>query len=141
MGFKKPKRTYVLEFQDETDYEDLVVKVRPPTVGEALRNMDLSWMYEDELTEEQRVAKLMELYELFLTRLVSWNIEDEDDQPVPTTLEGLQSLDQDFGLRIVRSWLFETSAVSRPLESGSPGGDPSVEASIPMEPPSQSLAS
>ena len=140
MGFLAPRRTYSLEFEGD-EFDGLIVKVRPPTVGEALDNMDLAWMTDDTLTEKDRLDRLHSLYALFSTRLVSWNVEDETGTPVPATLDGLLTLDNDFGIRIVRSWLFETSMVPRPLDTGSPSGVPSVELSIPMDETSDALAS
>jgi len=139
MGFQAPRRTYSLEFEGE-DFDGLVVKVRPPTVGEALANFDLSWMQAEDISEKERLGRLRDLYELFVSRLISWNLE-VDGELVPTTLDGLLSLDNDFGIRIVRSWLFETSAVPRPLAESSPAGEVPEELSLPMEPLSTSLAS
>jgi len=139
MGFQAPRRTYSLEFEGE-DFDGLVVKVRPPTVGEALANFDLSWMQAEDISEKERLGRLRDLYELFVSRLVSWNLE-VDGELVPTTIDGLLSLDNDFGIRIVRSWLFETSAVPRPLAESSPAGEVPEDLSLPMETLSTSLAS
>lgn len=140
MGFEALRRTYRLEFEGSDEFDGLIVKCRPPTVGEALEHLDLAWLSDDEISDEDRLQRLHGLYKVFASRLVSWNVEI-DGEPVPATLDGLKSLSNDFGLRIVRSWLFETSAVPRPLDAGSPSGDRSLEASIPMESLSESLAS
>jgi len=139
VGFAAPRRTYSLEFEGD-EFDGLIVKVRPPTVGEALDNMDLAWMTDDTLTEKDRLDRLYQLYTLFSSRLVSWNVEC-DGTEVPATLAGLLTLDNDFGIRIVRSWLFETSMVPRPLDESSTSGVPSVEFSIPMDETSAALAS
>jgi hypothetical protein len=140
MGFEALRRTYSLEFEGSAEYDGLIVKCRPPTVGEALENLDLAWLTDDEISDEDRAQRLRDLYETFAGRLVSWNIEI-DGNPVPATLDGLLALDHDFGIRIVRNWLFETSAVPRPLDDDSTSGEQSAVESIPMEALSESLAS
>jgi hypothetical protein len=103
--------------------------------------MDLAWLTSTDISDGERLERLDSLYALFVSRLVSWNLEHPDGAPIEPTLAGLKSLDNDFGLRIVRSWLFETSAVPRPLDAGSRSGAPSVESSIPMDETSAALVS
>lgn len=74
-------------------------------------------------------------------KLLSWNLEDEDGQPVPATSEGVLQQDKDLMIAICTAWLDALRGVSGPLEQTSPDGGPSLEASIPMDVPSESLAS
>jgi len=138
MGYKAPRRVYSLEFEGD-EFDGLVIKVRPPTVGEALDNLDLSWLGDKTLSDEEMTARLTDLYALFASRLVSWNLEDDDDTAIPSTLDGLLSLERDFGIRVVKAWL--ETAPPAPLGANSPSTEQSVELSIPMDETSVSLAS
>lgn len=141
MGFEAPENTYVLQFEAGDKFDGLEVKVRPPTTGEALSFMDLSWITDNSLTQAENKAKLTELYGVFTSRLVEWNVT-RGGFPVPTTMDGLLTLDHNFVLRIVRSWLFETSGVTAPLDDDSNTGSDLVdESQIPMTAPSVALAS
>lgn len=71
--------------------------------------------------------------------IISWNLEDDKGNPVPTTLEGLKSQDQPFLLAIVTAWLKQAITVSDDLGKDSPSGDALPEVPIPMEPLSGSL--
>lgn len=135
MGRYRPtRRTFVLQFGGEDEFDGLEVKCRPPTVGEALNNYDLSWFGDKSLTDAEAAAKLLELYTLFVSRLLEWNLDDVDTgEPTPATVEGMMSLDHDFGFSIVRAWLFRTSGVSAPLDDDSNTGSALVDESlIPM---------
>lgn len=75
--------------------------------------------------------------QLFIDHLVSWNLENGDDDgnttPVPATAEGVKSQDAMFVNGLVGKWARKVVEVSRPLERPSTSGQPSLEASIPME--------
>lgn len=78
------------------------------------------------------------LYGTFADNLVSWNLEDEDGNPVPTTYEGICSLETRFAKKLLNAWRDAMTAVDNPLHSGSTSGGPSrkaapLELSIPME--------
>jgi hypothetical protein len=130
-----PKRTYTLVFQGAPGDEDLdgvVVKVRPPTVLEALENIDIGWLRDGSLPPVEHAKRLADLYAVFASRLVEWNLEDAG-QPIPATLDGLHQIPHDVGGRILGSWLYETSTVPAPLPQDSPTGSDSVdESEIPM---------
>jgi hypothetical protein len=93
----------------------------------------MSWFRDPATSEAERTKRLGELYAVFSTRLVSWNLED-NGVPLPATLDGLHQLPQDIGGRILGSWLWETATVPAPLPVDSNTGSASVDESlIPME--------
>jgi hypothetical protein len=67
----------------------------------------------------------------FARVIVSWNVEDDDGQPVPPTVQTL--LDQDFAflMAIMNSWVTAMSQAPPPLPGTSGSGGTSPEASIP----------
>ncbi|MER6235959.1 hypothetical protein ABT185_07765 [Streptomyces clavifer] len=74
--------------------------------------------------------------------LISWNLEDEDTGiPVPVTPEAVMAQDQDLMFALATAWVDALKGVPAPLETSSTDGQPSLEASLPMEPLSESLAS
>lgn len=88
------------------------------------------------------LAGLRDLVLEFGKILVSWNLEDEDTgEPVPCTPQ--EFLHQDLALvkAIVEAWAEHIAGVAAPLDRPSPGGDQSLEESMPMEVLSPSLAS
>jgi hypothetical protein len=81
------------------------------------------------------------MLELLAGALVSWNAEDEDGQPIPADMGGIRSQDLDFNMKIINAWTDAIAGVKAPLPQTSADGQPSVEASIPMDVPSALLAS
>jgi hypothetical protein len=137
--FTVQRTVYRLEFDDEA-HAGMVVRVRRMTLGEALHvSVALGW--EDDDTWAVKVAKQRELHELFVDHLVEWNLTEEDDRPVPTTLDGLHSLEGDLVGLMVGAWQAGRTpgAVPAPLDETSTDGG--SEGSTLTEIPSESLAS
>ncbi|MEU3161779.1 hypothetical protein ABZ753_30905 [Streptomyces griseoincarnatus] len=123
MGYRPKRRVFQLDFTG-TDYEGLEASMRAPTVGEELEFTKL----------RNKEDSGQELF-TFLTRLlVSWNVEDDNGQPVPCTFEGVCSQDGAMVLAILDAGQTAASGVPAPLPQSSPDGEPSPEASIPMAP-------
>lgn len=138
MGFKVQRKTYKLVFKDP-DYEGLEVTARELTAGE---------LWEFIAAEKESAAGgdgAMEgrrkTMQMLADALVSWNAETEEGEPIPPTLEGLLSQGPGFAGRVMDAWTDALIGISAPLPQTSTVGDPSVEASIPMESPYVSLAS
>jgi hypothetical protein len=155
MGFKPPRRVYLLDFTD-TDLDGLEVYARGMSVGalldtgeglDAIANMPDPAELEKLPQAEQarRAAPLMRrstaLYEVFAQHLVSWNYEDEHGQPVPATLDGLRTLDQAHAQAIIRAWREAVAAVPPASSPTSNAGAPSEVPPLPMAVSSVSLAS
>ena len=124
MGYRPKRRVYALDFTG-TEYEGLQASVRGMTVAEEL-----------ELDGVDMDADL--IVKTLVKRLVSWNVEDDQGQPVPTTYEGVCTQDVAMILAMLDAVRKANSGVSDPLPQSSPSGEPSPVASIPMEPLSES---
>lgn len=135
MGYKRAKKVYNLVFADP-DMEGLEVKAHSMPLGDLLSMADTI----DNIATAT-IEDIDRLLATFASVLVSWNLEDDDDRPIPATLDGLKSQDQEFVFGIVMSYINAVSRVADPLPQPSPGGEPSLAASIPMETSSESLAS
>lgn len=134
MGYKRNPKIYNLKFGDDTDYAGLEVQVRTITMGQLLAMR--SGKTSDDDKDNIRVS-----VELLAERIVDWNLEDENGDPVPPTLDAILEEDDDFIFAIINRWTDAVSGVKAPLQQSSPSGEPSPVESIPMEALSESLAS
>lgn len=155
MGFKRNK-TFVLVFEDE-DLAGLEVKARGATVAGMLGAVELLSVFEGKSASNLGAKDMAHLDRLFrtmagcpaecldqhdelppgqdhyLNRIVSWNLEDEDDQPVPADYYGLMSQDADFAMTLVMAWMDGVLGTPGPLGRNSNDGMPPEGVSIPME--------
>jgi hypothetical protein len=130
VGYKRQRKIYNLVFDETTDYPGLEVQVRTLTMGQLVG----VWTGEGGGSSART-------FELFMDRLVGWNLEDEDGKPVPVTREAVEAEDDDMVNAIVRRWTDAVLGVPAPLGDGSSSGGTSPEESVLTEIPSQSLAS
>lgn len=135
MGYRRQPPSYKLVFDDD-EFDGLEVKVGSLSIGE-MRDFIALMNHEDrgEVTEQ--------IFDMFANCLLSWNLEDENDEPVPATLAGINSQDADFVMAMISAWIDTVTGVpdETPLPGPSSDGEPFPEASIPMETLPVSLAS
>lgn len=75
----------------------------------------------DELPIAEQLASLADA-------LTSWDLLDDDDQPIPCDLAGLRSLEFGHAKTILTGWIKAITAVAAPLEKPSPNGGTSEPA-------------
>jgi hypothetical protein len=115
MGYK-PKRTiYKLDFSD-TEYAGLEVAVRAGSIDDLLGLQELAGA--DGMTADE--ARRM--FTGFAALLVSWNVEDDDDKPVPTSYEGVASQEPDFIKAIITAFYANVAGTPPPLPGASDSG-------------------
>lgn len=131
-GFK-PKRTlYTLDFSG-TDLEGLEVTARGSSMGELLEVLEGADGIENlkELDEKQDVAKIGEQLRLmvapFARKLHAWNLLDDEDEPVPASIDGLLSQQLDFVVAVISAYGAAMTKAPPPLPAGSASGSPSQE--------------
>lgn len=117
--------------------EGLVVRARRVPVGTRLRLDRLTERIKDvrdsgALTEDGEAA-FHELLDELAGGILSWNLQDEDDEDVPATREGLLAQDLPFVMAIVRAWTMAGSGVAPPLPDDSNSGPLFPVESIPMD--------
>lgn len=125
-GYKRTPRVYNLVFQG--DFEGLNVQATGMPVGEFL---ELANLYEG--AEKGNTDAVSAIFDVFARHLVAWNLEDENDQPVPPTVDGMKAQELDFVLAVISHWIEAISSVSRELGKASKTGGTSAEALLPME--------
>lgn len=126
MGKKVGRRILRLVFEDN-ELEGLVVRVKAMTVGQYLQMTEM---------EGDPSVSLQEYYGQLVSAIVDWNLEGEDDQPVPVTYEGLCTLEGAQVSRIIKNWVRGSLRIDESLGKDSTSGEPSPVASLPMEAPS-----
>lgn len=140
--FKREKRTYLLRFDPEEfpDLDGFECYCRGATLEQFVGVAALS---ETLKTEEGRTEdNIRKQYEVFARFLQSWNLDDDDDQPVPCTYEGLATLEVDFVLAIQAAWQQALAGVPKASSETSPSGDQSgAESRLQLATLSGSLAS
>lgn len=128
MAFKRKRKVYNLDFEG-TEYDGLIVKVRGLTTGEYLELVSLSAPGTEGDSKETDG-----MLQMFAKHLVSWNLIDEDtEEPVPATFEGIKSNDLTMNMFIVNAWTNAMVTVPEATEKKSVTGSDSLVASIPTE--------
>jgi hypothetical protein len=154
VGYKRTK-AYVLTFADE-EFAGLEVRARGASIQQVVGLVDLMSLAGldniTKITPEDR-RELDRLFRIFVgcpkacdwvhedqggnhyvSKITSWNLEDENDIPVPAVYEGYVGLDMEFQMALVFTWLEAVvGAGGGDLGKDSPGGGLPPAGSIPME--------
>lgn len=139
MGYKPSRTLYRLKFEDHPGLE---VVAKSTSVEKLMGLMGL--VEKVGVLDEDAIASNFGLVEQvlrgFAEILHSWNVEDEDDNPIPATYEGLITQEMPFVMEVVNAAVEAISTAPPPLPKSSSAGA-ALEASIPMTPMDQSPAS
>ncbi|MFJ2000253.1 hypothetical protein [Streptomyces chartreusis] len=130
MGYKGTPRTVRIVFSQGHEHHGAEARARRMSLGE--------WEAVIESDEDNALEE-------FTKRLVSWNLTDDDDQPIPPTAEGIREVDTSLVRALKDAWLQSIAGVhaADPLSESSPSGEtsPAPPIPMPMTPVSPSLAS
>lgn len=127
MGFKAVRTIEIAP--TDGPYAGLEVTFKSMSLGAALDIEDLRSKGSRAVTD---LAKLVSGY------VVAWNLVDDAETPIPTTSEGLLSVDNGVFSFLVTEWLQQVAQVPAPLGLAPSAGATSLELSMPMEIPSPS---
>lgn len=136
-GFKPEATTIKLNFKD-TDLDGLVITIKSVSVKK------FNAMMADTRTGAEGAESNKELIELFLEKLVSWNLLGEDEEPLPHTVEAVESLESNLFTRIVIAWQQGMTTVPTTSRQPSTGGSPpsrSAESTLGLDSLSESPGS
>lgn len=136
MGYKTKVRSYLIQFAEGHEFHGAEARVKGMTLGEYMEALGI-----DGGEGDKAVGSSLRR---FLDHLISWNLEDEDEQPVPPTAEGAALVDHDLVLALSNAWVQQLLGVhdADPLPQSSTSGEPFPEVSeIPTEPLLSSQAS
>lgn len=135
MGYRPQRQLIKLDFS-ETEHAGLEITTKRISVDGLLSFVgliDKAEQFDSKAFKPEDLEIVEDLFGRFAAVLVSWNVEDDDGQPVPATREGLGTQDFGFVLFIISTWFMSMSQAPPPLPSGSKPGGPPPEASLPME--------
>lgn len=142
MGYKPRSTIYTLDF-DGTDWDGLEVRMRATKLGNLFGSAGILGIVEkigrNSLPSSEEMALALSQYEVIAEHLVSWNIDADDDSPLPATLDGLKTLEVPLVMAISNTWQAAMQDVAPPLPAGSSVGLPDVP--LPMASIPASLAS
>lgn len=133
MGYRHKIPRVNVAFEEGHEYHGCEVVLRKLTLGEYLDIVGI--------TADSGINHVGDQLKRMGDKLVSWNLEDEDGTPIPATPDAVLEQDKDLMIAVLNAWLDALNGVPAPLEPNSPDGEPSLEASIPMETLSSSLVS
>jgi hypothetical protein len=126
-GYKREPTLYNLQFEGDPSFDGLEVMAKSLPLKEFFALQKLQSVADSDPDAAEKVVRA------FAGVLVSWNLTDEADQPVPASYDGLIEQEYGFVLRIFAAWMGAISSVPNLLLPGSNGGGTSPEPSIPME--------
>lgn len=128
MGYRKAPTIYLLSFADP-EYEGLEVRLKGVRLGKIRELFGLTQKGDMSVEEMDKLLGIVE------ENLVSWNLEECDDDgepvlddngdpiPVPCNKEGLNAQEVQFVLDIVDTWLDGMTGVSEDLGKDSGSGE------------------
>jgi hypothetical protein len=96
MGFRPKRSVFKLDFSG-TEYEGLEITTR--SIPMSLMLDILATVAAQDPSATRHVAAT------FAYALESWNVVDDDDQPVPADLDGLLSQEPSFVNAVIASWV------------------------------------
>ncbi|UOZ10548.1 hypothetical protein [Amycolatopsis sp. WQ 127309] len=147
MGFKAKRKTLTLKFTDP-DYDGFEVVMRRMTIDDTFTFNDYElreWeakVRAGDIPKAEIDARMQEMWEGLADAVVSWNLEDDRDNPIPVSVAAIRGQDPDFFWTLVRAWIMAMLIkVDDDTKAPSSDGKPSEELQIPMEPLSGSRAS
>ena len=123
-GFSPKKSSYKIVFADPNDdLLGLEITVHEFTIGDIRSLMRV----QGAISSEQvgvNTKNALEVFDFFGKSLISWNIVDENDKPVPANTKGLDYLGLTSVIKIINVWMEEVAQISTPLENRSNNGTP-----------------
>jgi hypothetical protein len=132
MGFREPDSTVTVRFEDGHRYHGLEATLRSMTIDEYA--VAMGWDGNGGDTDGATLER-------FFKALVSWNLTDSQDLPIPVS--EAHSRDKRLILALNSAWIQALVGVhsSDPLPESSTSGSTSEVLEIPMAPLSESRAS
>lgn len=135
---RRNRKVYVIKLADP-DMVDVVIRARSVSLERYLELVRFAAVADTDVqtvdgVDDEVVEAIVGLCNGFAEALVSWNLDDDDGDPIPATAEAVMGEDADFILPVIMSWLEAIGSVAAPLGPGSSNGGASLEAGIPMQP-------
>lgn len=136
--FKREGKRYQLTFEDG-DLDGFECTMRGISLEQFIEMSALEMALQ---TPDGRTPENIEKQFTFIgSLLVGWNLDAEDDTPVPASYEGLKSQDFEFVKQLMKAYMGAVAVVPKDSDSDSNDGGTSPERSLGLAHLSQSRAS
>jgi hypothetical protein len=137
-GFKLQSKLYQITFEDG-DLDGLECTLKGVSLE---RFLELVTAADELTTPEGRTPENIEAQFSTLGELLTaWNLQDDDDEPVPPSYEALKKFDLSYVQQIMRAYMQAFSTVPKASDDDSPSGETSPERSLGLARQSRSRAS
>lgn len=125
--FRRERKLYQLNFEG-TDLDGLEVIMKGVSLERFIAFSRVA--AELESADGRTIENIEAQFQFLAEALVSWNLDDEDGDPVPATYEGLKEQDISDVNAIMVGYMQAISSVPKALNSDSPSGGISEEQSL-----------
>jgi hypothetical protein len=115
VGYRRTPKIHLLDLEE--NYPGFVVRMKGLKIGKMRRL--LAAMDDDTKTEDM----IPEVSQLIADHVVSWNLEDDEGNPVAPTQEAVEDFELDMLMDFINAWLEKVNGVSDDLGKDSPSGD------------------
>lgn len=134
MGYRRPRKTYRLVF-DDPEYAGLEVRMAGLSVGEFTRLTAALGPVSDDpaALAASASAGTGEVIAAFTRSIIEWNLEEDDGRPVPVTAEGVNGQDTGFVMTIIMAWMDAIAGVDPISRASANGGGTAPLGLVPME--------
>jgi hypothetical protein len=133
MGYKPSRTLYRLRFEDRPGLEVVAKSTSVEKLMGLMGLVEKVGVLDEDTVGADDFGLVEQVLRGFAEILHSWNVEDEDDRPIPATYEGLITQELPFVMEVVSAAVEAISAAPPPLPKPSSAGA-ALEASIPMTP-------
>jgi hypothetical protein len=125
MGFKYEPRLTKITFPEGDELHGLELRVKSVPLGK---------FFEIAKMRDNMEESAEEVFGLFSSSIVDWNLEDDEGNKVPSNVEGILDLDSNFSLKLLDFWMRAIVTVPAPLLNSSNGGKSTEDlGGLPME--------
>lgn len=125
MGYKAKRYRLVW---DDGEYAGLEVTMKPASIGQMMEMEQIGGLD----PQKTSVAEIRPLIGMLAGLIVSWNVEDDDGQPVPADEDGITGQDIGMLTAIITEFGRRITAVDPTSPNGSPNGAEAVTPTPPI---------
>jgi hypothetical protein len=125
------RKNYRLTWPEGHVRHGLIVSMRGMSIDDMDTVTAFKGISKDDV--EQSAELLSSIAELLADKMVSWNLTEDDDTPVPVSVETIRREDLTMIMEILNAWTEAAVGVKASLGKDSNSGSTFPEESIPME--------
>lgn len=106
MGKRRATNTYRLAFDESNPVTaGLEIVCRKPTLDQLFEIAQMGDIKLSEALSREGIIRIRNLCGAFPERIIEWNYQDEDGNPLPPTFEVFAAEDYTFQLPVINAWI------------------------------------